>query len=211
MDGGRRTRPYPAVVDPDLPWSDWSLEPAAVDVLCARVRAGCREVVECGSGVSTVMLARALRDVGGGHLHSLEHDHAWAARVRELLDREDLERIAKLVEAPLRPHPLARSECGWYAAAELALLPDSGIDLLLVDGPPAGEPQLGEARYPALPALAARLAPDAVVALDDVDRPGEAAVLAAWERETEFRFDRVGGTRLALGSRPAFGDSGDSV
>ena len=188
-------------MDETLPWSAWSLEPAACALLCDRVRAGYCEVVECGSGVSTVLLARALRDAGGGMLHSLEHDPAWAARVRGLLEREGLDGIATVIEAPLRPHPLARSRCGWYAGEALRRLPGSDIDLLLVDGPPASEPGLGEARYPALPALADRLATEAVVALDDVNRPGEAAVLAAWEAETPYRFDRVGGTRLALGSR----------
>lgn len=182
-----------------LPWSAWSLERSALELLCAEVRAGRREIVECGSGVSTVLLARAARDTGG-RLYALEHDPGWAATVRGLLERERLDRIATVVRAPLRPHPLARARCGWYAADQLARLPASGIDLLLVDGPPAGEPGLGEARYPALPALAGRLAPDAIVALDDVDRPGEASVLAAWERETEYRFDRVDGIRLALGS-----------
>jgi predicted O-methyltransferase YrrM len=196
---------YAARVDADLPWSDWSLEPASCDLLCDEVGAGRREVVECGSGVSTVLLARALRDAGGGRLHALEHDGNWSDTVRELLAREGLERIATVVVAPLGSHPLARAACGWYDGGAIEGLPRDGIDLLLVDGPPAAEPGLGEARYPALPALTDRLSAGALVALDDVDRPGETAVLAAWERETAFRFDRVGGTRLALGSRRAVG------
>jgi predicted O-methyltransferase YrrM len=198
---------YAPGVDEDLPWSAWALEPRALDLLCDRVRAGRREVVECGSGVSTVLLARALRDAGGGRLSAIEHDPAWAATVRELLDRDGLGKVATVIEAPLVPHPLSRAACGWYDPRAAGRLPTSGIELLLVDGPPAAEPGLGEARYPALPALAERLAPAALVALDDVDRPGEATVLAAWERETGYRFDRVGGTRLALGSRRAAGDS----
>lgn len=190
----------------DLPWSAWSLQPAACALLCERIRGGRREVVECGSGVSTVLLARALRDAGGGRLHALEHDPTWAATVRALLERERLGGVATVVEAPLGPHALARNGCGWYTADAVEELPRGGIDLLLVDGPPAGEPGLGEARYPALPALAARLAADALVALDDVDRPGEAAVLAAWEAETKYRLARAGGTRLALGSRVARGE-----
>jgi hypothetical protein len=45
------------------------------------------------------------------------------------------------------------------------------IDLLLVDGPPGS---LGEmARYPALHVLESQLASNAVVILDDADRPDE--------------------------------------
>jgi predicted O-methyltransferase YrrM len=196
-------------VTDDLPWSAWSLEPASCALLSDEVRAGRREVVECGSGVSTVMLARALREAGGGRLHALEHHPEWAARVRGLLARERLEEIATVFEAPLVAHPHARATCGWYDPTALDRLPATGVDLLLVDGPPAAEPGLGEARYPALPALADRLAPGAMVALDDVNRPGERAVLTAWEAETPYRFRRVGGTRLALGSRRAGG--GDSA
>ena len=146
------------------------------------------------------MLGRALRK-GGGRLHSLEHDAGWAAFVRSWLEREGLEPIATVIEAPLRPHPLALDGADWYDAAAVARLPHDGIDLLLVDGPPAGEPGLGRSRYPALIALAERLADDAIVVLDDVDRPGEAEVLAAWERETEFGFERLAEERIAVGRR----------
>jgi transketolase len=42
----------------------------------------------------------------------------------------------------------------------------------------------------ALPALLADLAADATVVLDDIQRPGEQAVLARWEAETPLRFER---------------------
>lgn len=191
--------PSPALVASDgLPWSDWALRPEALAALVSELERGRREVVECGSGVSTIVLARALRD-RGGRLAALEHDPGWAAFVRSWLEREGLDQVAMLIEAPLRPHPLALDGLDWYEQAALALLPDDGIELLLVDGPPAGEPGLGKSRYPALPAMAERLAHDALVVLDDIDRPGETQVLAAWERETEFRFKRLTEERIAVG------------
>jgi predicted O-methyltransferase YrrM len=190
----------PALVAGDeLPWSDWALLPGALATLISAVGAGRREIVECGSGVSTIVLARALRE-RGGRLHALEHDPGWAAFVRSWLERERLD-SATVIEAPLRPHPLALDGAAWYDAAALPHLPDDGIGLLLVDGPPAGEPGLGRSRYPALPALAERLADDALVVLDDADRPGEAEVLATWEGETEFRFRRRAEERIAIGRR----------
>jgi predicted O-methyltransferase YrrM len=150
--------------------------------------------------VSTIVLARALRG-RGGRVHSLEHDSGWARFVGSWLAREGLEEVATVIEAPLAPHPLALDGLAWYGQAALRLLPDGEIDLLLVDGPPAGDPGLGRSRYPALPALADRLADDAIVVLDDVDRPGEARVLAAWEEETDFRFQRLDEERIAVGRR----------
>jgi predicted O-methyltransferase YrrM len=184
----------------ELPWSDWALRPEALALLVAEVGRGRRQIVECGSGVSTIVLARALRD-GGGRLHSLEHDGGWAAFVVAWLEREGLHETATVIEAPLRAHPLALDGTEWYEQAAVSRLPESGIELLLVDGPPAGDPGLGRSRYPALPALRDRLSEGAIVVLDDVDRPGEAEVLTAWERETDYRFERLVDERIAIGRR----------
>ena len=176
--------------------------PQALATLVAEVRAGRRQVVECGSGVSTVVLARALGEADG-RLHSLEHDPAWAARIRSLLVDEGLDRFAGIVESPLAPHPAALDGGSWYGGEALAELPEAGVDLLLVDGPPAGEPGRARSRYPALPILGSRLTEDALVVLDDAHRPGETAVLAAWERESDLRFQRLDEQRIALGRREA--------
>jgi predicted O-methyltransferase YrrM len=195
-----RTADGPVAVRDDLPWSDWALRPAALDRLLAEVDRGRRRIVECGSGVSTIALGRALRE-RGGRIHALEHDPGWAAFVVAWLERERLDEIATVVEAPLRAHPLALDETEWYDLAALSRLPQSGIELLLIDGPPAGEPGLGRSRYPALPVLSDRLAEDGIVILDDIERPGEADVLSAWERETLFRFERLDSERIAVGRR----------
>jgi predicted O-methyltransferase YrrM len=184
-----------------LPWSAWALSPAALAALVAEVRGGRRIVVECGSGVSTIVLARALR-AAGGHVYSLEHDGRWAELVRSLLAREGLPDWASVIHAPLRPHPLAPRGTEWYAEDAVAELPAVGIDLLLVDGPPAGEPEVERRRYPALPALLSRLDPGALVVLDDAARPGETWVLDAWERESDYAFDRDGPGGIAIGRRP---------
>jgi hypothetical protein len=73
--------------------------------------------------------------------------------------------------------------------------------VLLVDGPPAFAPALGFSRYPALPALAERLVPDATVVLDDIDRRGELRILEAWERDCGFRFEVRPAERIAIGRR----------
>jgi hypothetical protein len=66
----------------------------------------------------------------------------------------------------------------------LASLPPR-IELLLLDGPPAFEPHIELSRCPALLALAERLAPDATVILDDIDRAGRAAAIALSEHINE--------------------------
>lgn len=170
-----------------LPWSEWALRPAALRVVCDEiVYADRREVVELGAGISTVVLGRLLAR-RGGRLSAVEHDPAWARVVRSLLEADGLSEAVRLVEAPLEPHPLALDKAPWYAASALDVLPDR-IDLLLVDGPPGNEEGLERSRYPALPALQGRLAPGAVVMLDDTTRPGEREVLKRWAADGEWDF-----------------------
>jgi len=145
------------------------------------------------------VLARLLH-TRGGRLVSLEHDQTWATRVRSHLAAAGHAETAQVALAPLEPHPLARDDLPWYAQRAVHSLPRH-IDLLLVDGPPAFEPEIELSRYPALPALAERLVPDATVVLDDIDRPGELRILDAWERDCGFRFEVRPAERIAIGHR----------
>ena len=95
------------------------------------------------------MLARLLH-TRGGRLVSLEHDQTWATRVQSNLAAAGLAEIAQVALAPLEPHPLARDGLQWYAQRALRSLPPR-IDLLLVDGPPAFEPEIELSRYPCAP------------------------------------------------------------
>lgn len=185
-----------------LPWTEGALRPAAlVEVANEIVLADRREIVELGSGISTVVLARLLRE-RGGHLTSLEHDPSWLRLVASQLEGEGLGDFARLVEAPLAPHPLGLDGAPWYATGAVDDLPATGIDLLLVDGPPGYGPGMERSRYPALPALADRLAPGALVILDDATRPGEREILTRWERELPgWRFGERPHAGIAVGSR----------
>jgi predicted O-methyltransferase YrrM len=183
-----------------LTWSEGAMTPAGLAAVCAEVAGRQRRrIVECGSGFSTLVLARLLH-TRGGRLVSLEHDQTWATRVRSQLAAAGLAEIAHVALAPLEPHPLARDGLPWYARRALRSLPRR-IDLLLVDGPPAFEPEIELSRYPALPALADRLTPDATVVLDDIDRRGEQRILEAWQRDCGFRFQLRPAERIAVGRR----------
>lgn len=183
-----------------LPWSTGAMRPAGLVVVANEiVHHGRTRIVECGSGVSTILLARLLRQRGAGTVAAIEHDGDWAALVDDLLRRESLTDIAEVVHAPLEGDPL------WYAAAPLEALP-AEIDLLVVDGPPAYQPGHEHRRAPALPFFAPRLVDGATVVLDDIARPGELGVLARWEAETDWRFrlDETAGVAVgARGTTPA--------
>jgi len=178
---------------------DWALARTDLDHLLEILgdREG-NDVVELGAGAGTVELARGVARLGG-RLTSVEHDGAWVAQVSDALRNAGFSDCARVIHAPLEPHPLAQAGTPWYSRAALCELPER-IDLLLVDGPPGS---IGEmARAPALEALADRLAADAVVVLDDVHRRGERATVERWESRTGFRFSTPQSGRIAVGSRP---------
>ena len=185
-----------------LPWTEGAIRPAAlVRVVNEIVFADRREVVELGSGVSTVVLARLMRE-RGGRITSLKHDPDWATWVDAQLKLEGLTEVAKLIEAPLEPTELSFDGAPWYATAAVSELPARGIELLLVDGPPGYGDGMAHSRYPALPALAGRLAPGCLVILDDADRDPEREIVERWSNECdgwEFGLDTDAG--IVLGRR----------
>jgi hypothetical protein len=182
-----------------LPWGDAALRPAGLVAVLNQVSiAEPGLVVECGAGISTLFLARLLRQRGRGRLVSVEHDERWVDWVARALAAEGLEGHALVVHAPLT------GEEGWYDRERVdAAVGDGPIGVLLVDGPPACSTELAGARYPALPHFAARLAADAAVVVDDLWRPGEREVVRRWEAETPLRFElRPDRGHIAIGRVP---------
>lgn len=163
-------RPLPAV-------GSYALRTAAVEELIRTIRVTQpSQVVECGSGSSTAWIALCLESIGKGHLTSLESGDGYARRTRELLEELGVSHRVSVVDAPLAASEIAGGET-WYDIPDTTVLPDS-IDVLLVDGPPSS----GGARIrePAMTALYPRLAVDAVVLVDDADRPDERAMIEHW-------------------------------
>jgi len=179
-----------------LPWSTGAMRPAGLVRVCNEVVQRRRtRIVECGSGVSTVVLGRLLRQCGGGAtIVALEHDAGWVALVTDMLRRESLLDVAHVVHAPLEGDP------PWYAGSALTKMP-ADVDLLVVDGPPAYAPGKGRRRAPALAAFAPRLTDTATVVLDDANRAGEREVLAGWEAATSWRFSVDEAAGVATGQR----------
>jgi predicted O-methyltransferase YrrM len=162
------------------PTRRWAASPDFLLVLAEHaLEARPMTVVECGSGVSTVVLARCLQLNGAGHAFSLEHQQEFADKTREALRNQGLSEWATVLDAPLHLVPLRGENWPWYASEGL---PKALIDLLVVDGPPMDTRP--HARYPAGPMLLPRLAEQGVAFLDDASRPDEKEVLKRWVDET---------------------------
>ncbi|MEU3016666.1 class I SAM-dependent methyltransferase [Nocardiopsis sp. NPDC007018] len=172
------------------PLRGWAASP---DVLRLLVRLIDRHrpelVVECGSGASSVWLGYALRRAGTGRLVAIEHEERYADLSRDLVAAHGLDDLVEVRYAPLteaEPDLAGQASDGpdesrplWYDLSRLDDL--DRVGLLFVDGPPQATG--AQARYPAVPALLPRLTDDAVVVLDDADRPDERALGERWVRE----------------------------
>jgi hypothetical protein len=129
-------------------------------------------IIECGSGLSTLVLAAALVR-GDRTLLSLEHDRSWVELMRTRLPQ----RTRSFVTVALSP---LKSYGGfdWYSLPT-AQLP-TRIGFVVCDGPP-GLTRGG--RYGLAPVLKDRLAPGCIVLLDDTHRSDERAILHRWRAE----------------------------
>lgn len=161
------------VRDPKLVNGKWSLDNAALAELDVYLWSRKpKVVVECGSGVSTLVLARYAQS-NDAKVVSLEHDARWANHTGQLLFKLGLQHCIDLRHAPLSEAPDP-----WYQTD----LPD-GIEFVLIDGPPLA---LG-GRAATFPALQPHLADDWEVWLDDADRPEEQAALKKWKKMSSIK------------------------
>ncbi len=133
-------------------------------------------VVECGSGVSTVVIARCLQLNGQGKLISVDHESSYAEQTRVELDRMGLSEWAVVHHAELTEGVFGSGRQDWY---NTSAFPNDGIDLAFIDGPPV---LLGpRARYPAGPFLLPKMNPTGMMILDDASRPEEAEIVKQWK------------------------------
>jgi hypothetical protein len=163
--------------------SEWSATVEFQHAALTAARATRGPILECGSGLSTVLLGIAAQKAGI-RVWTLEHDAMWAARIESSLRRLGISSVQMCV-APLRSY----GEFFWYA-----LPPDglpSDFSLVICDGPP-GETIGG--RYGLLPVLGDHLAPSCRILLDDAGRAGEQDILLKWRQEAGWDAGPLRGT-----------------
>lgn len=175
------------------PLRGWATSPDVLLRLHAHIMSARPQViVEFGSGASTLVIADALRQNGGGKLISIEHSERYGAQSLATLQAERLEgwvdlRIGDLEaweDEHLNPED-AEKPSRWYP---VSLLEDvDQVDLLWVDGPPGATCLFS--RYPALPALADKLSPTAEIWMDDTIRQEEKDICERWAKDHGFELE----------------------
>lgn len=180
-----------SLLEPAAPtplFGGWAMDSTSVLWLVGEIaRSRPRLVVECGSGASSLWLAKALKQVGSGRLLALEHLAEHQQKSNKPLVEHGLADIAEIALAPLQALMIDDKRYNWYGLEGVTLRPGS-IDMLVVDGPPGATGPL--ARYPALHVLEPFLADGALIILDDTSRADEAEVARRWI--SEFNLDALG-------------------
>ena len=154
-----------------------------------------RRILECGSGLSTLILGEVARKTGA-EVYSLEHIVDWQKHVTSALTKRGLPN--RVLYAPLKSY----GEFDWYEVP--ASLP-SGFDLVICDGPPS---TTRGGRYGLLPLCKDRIE-RATILLDDAERSDEQQVMDRWRSEFAVTSSVVSSpegafARLAIGAATAF-------
>lgn len=185
-----------------LPWTSSSMSPSAISVLLNDIEINNRRmVVECGSGISTFFLAKALSTKEGARLMTIDHDEKFLALVRSWVKHSGCDHCVDFVCAPMEKLPGTIGKGDWYDTDAIGLhfeSPDSRwwkktIDMLVVDGPPAWKKGKEQARLPAGLYFKSRLSDSCSVFLDDINREGERKVAATWASALGIRISDLYG------------------
>ncbi|MHB1035975.1 MAG: O-methyltransferase [Pirellulales bacterium] len=164
-------------------FNGWTLAPSTLLWLWNTLNAKPpQRIVECGSGLSTLVFARyaRLRMEQGDHVPqilSIEHDAQWLEAAKALTRECSLDSFVHFVHAPLKEQNLLGRRVVAYSlpGGEMERSSPERFDFVLIDGPPASVGRLGS-----LAAIAPCLADGAAILLDDAFRPGEQAIWKEW-------------------------------
>jgi predicted O-methyltransferase YrrM len=172
-------------------WTEHSITPETLTQIQQLIAAlDLHQILELGSGLSTLLIAHSFRRAGAGKVLSLDDDARWAAQTNATLRREGLDDFAEVRVVALKDVTAGGRTAQWYDLSSLD--EQARFDLVIVDGPPAWKGD-SMARLPALYELRRRLSENGVLVLDDASRGGETAIARQWTRDfPDLHFRMVG-------------------
>jgi hypothetical protein len=151
----------------------YGADPEYLDELVRRSATTSNPILECGSGLTTILLG-LFAGARGVSVCSLEHDPEWYESTAAMMRRYKIENI-QLLLSPLRSY----GDFSWYDPP-LDRMPKH-FGMVVCDGPPK-KSTTGD-RYGLLPVMRDRLGTGSVILLDDVELENPDPVLSRWLEE----------------------------
>ncbi|MFD0864110.1 hypothetical protein ACFQ1M_17985 [Sungkyunkwania multivorans] len=166
-----------------LPFTPFSLNPNTILHVINEIQLNKRRsIIEFGSGISTIVLAKFIKENKiDAQVVAVEENESWANYIKAELKKYDCEKFASVLHVPLAPCKTKGHTGSWH---DVPLLKESikgkTFDLMIVDGPGAYEEK--EIRYPAAIEMIDYFERDFVIFLDDIRRKGEQHIYKKWKQ-----------------------------
>jgi hypothetical protein len=150
-----------------------------------------KSVIEFGCGISTILIAKIIKQKGlDCFIYSIEDNEVWYNQIYNLLEKENLLSVIKLIKAELSQdiNISDKEHIKWYNEKIIknAIPEKVRFDTVIIDGPPSYKYIL--ARYNAIPFVFDRLSDNYIIFLDDADRIGEKKLLGIFEKKFGLNF-----------------------
>lgn len=159
-----------------LPITDWAAGPEYYAHICNDIVINRKKmVVETGSGISTILLARLIKKNNlNTKIVSIDHDAVWQNIVAQNLEADGIDDIVEFKHCPL----VQREGVSWYDTESIVFPENFVVDTVVVDGPIGNVPM---ARLGAVPFLKQYLSPECyTIYLHDTDREEEQRIVSIW-------------------------------
>lgn len=138
------------------------------------------DVLDVGSGISTLIAGYAVEKRGSGKVIAIEHDEPYYRHTAELVKQHGLDHVVEVHYCPIVKYEIKGESWQWYDISKIKNKL-SNVQVVSVDGPPGVLQKLS--RYPVLPLLNASMPKDKTILLDDGARDDEQKVAERWKKE----------------------------
>jgi predicted O-methyltransferase YrrM len=133
-----------------------------------------RSIIEFGCGISTVIIARAIRqNKVPAKIVSIEESEDWINVVKDYLDKEQLSDFVTFIHAPLKKAIDIEAAFTYDSSLVKKEIQGKTFDLVLIDGPSAWRKDTINSRAANLELFKDCLSNEFSIFIDNADRPGE--------------------------------------
>lgn len=185
-----------------LAFTPFSLNPyTIVHILNEILLNNKKQIVEFGSGISTIIIARFIQinnlDI---NFLSIDNNSQWSRFIKKEMCRYGCEKFVNLEVGEIaeltQPYDEEYNSKSWYNLTKVKKSIGNlqkEIDLVIVDGPSTGFSEY--ARYPTIPIIKDYLSSNVTIFLDDTRRSGEKEILTKWNTllNGEIQFEKMYG------------------